>query len=142
MANLEHGTSKKYLNSISFDQNRKGEGKNSDNSSVILAKYHHLLQNNVLIYERSYNNLLGIFSQIGGIVQMIFYIFYGINYLYNFYIILYDTNHIFFNIEKKRSRININDLKAFIFGNENNSCYYNIRNIKPVIGNRTTINRK
>ena len=133
---------KKYFRSISYDQNRKGEGKNLENSSVILVMYHYLLQNNILIYERRYNDLLDVFSQIGGVVQMIFYIFYGINYLYNSYIVLYDTNHIFFNIDKSGSKINIkiNDLKTILFGEENNSNYNNISNLNPIIGNKTTIN--
>ena len=135
------------LNSISFDQNRKGEAKNSENGVSILVKYHHLLQNNVLIYERSYNNLFDIFSQIGGVVQMLFYIFYGVNYLYNTYIILYDTNHIFFLIEKGGSRknINVNEFKKILFCNEKDINYSNvnnvnnINNIKTIIGNKTTI---
>ena len=59
------------------------------------------------------------------------------------YIILYDINHIFFNIEKKGSRININinDLKKILFDDENVSNYSNINDIKPIIGNRTTINK-
>ena len=73
---------------------------------------------------------------------MLFYIFYGINYLYNVYIILYDINHIFFNIEKSERRLNINisDLKVIMFGYENNSNYNSISNIKPIIG-RTTSNK-
>ena len=134
---------KKYYNAINFDQNRKGEGKNLDNSSIILVKYHHLLQNNVHIYERRYNNLFDIFSQIGGVVQMIFYMFYGINYLYNSYIVLYDTNHIFFNIEKGGSKININrkDLKTILFDDENGNNYNSFNYIKPVIDNRAILSK-
>ena len=140
-------SNKKQLNSLSFDQNRKGEGKNSENSHVILSKYHHLLQNNIQIYERRYNNLFDIISDIGGVVQMLFYIFYGINYLYNSYIVLNDTNSIFFKIEKGGSRININihDLKKILFDIEDDSNYdYNYKssnNIKPLIGNIETNNK-
>ena len=134
---------KKLLNSLSFDQNRKGEAKNSENSAVILVKYHHLLQNNVHIYERSYNNLFDIFSQIGGVVQMLFYIFYGINYLYNRYIILNDTNDIFFKIEKGGNKININmhDLKKILFGAEDSNNYNSTKKVRPITGNRTIDNK-
>ena len=64
--------SKKYIRTYSFEQNRKGELLNSKDSTI-LVKYYYLLQNNISIYERKYNNLLDIFSDIGGVIQMIFY---------------------------------------------------------------------
>ena len=98
---------KKYISSYSFDQNRKGEAVNVGNMSILI-RYYYILQNSISIYERRYNNLLDIFSQIGGIFEVVFYCFYGINYLYNRYIIIHDTNKIFFKIQKKQSIININ----------------------------------
>ena len=95
--------------SVFFDQNRKGEAENSQNS-FILVKYYYLIQNNFQIYDREYNNILNIVSNIGGIIQLVYYVFYGINFLYNKYILLVDTNSLFFRIKKRENRICIVNL--------------------------------
>ena len=106
---------KKYIKSYSFDQNRKGQALN-ENSFSLIVKYYYILQNNISVYERKYNNILNVFSEIGGAVQIIYYCFYGINYLYNKYIIMYDMNKVFYKIRKKQNSININndDLQKII----------------------------
>ena len=90
------------MNSFYFDFNRKGSANNNQKYYTI-TKYYHLMQNNVQIYERKYNNIFDIFSEIGGVIQFIFYVFYWTNYLYNKYIIAYDTNALFFSIRNKQS---------------------------------------
>ena len=91
-------------NTYGFDYDRKGYAENDKNLSI-LAKYYHLLQNNVHIYERRYDNIFDLLSEIGGVIQSIFYLFFWLNYIYNRYIIAYDTNSLFFrvkyNTEKK-----------------------------------------
>ena len=86
------------INSFYFDFNRKGS---ADNNSkyFIITKYYHLMQNNVQIYERKYNNIFDLLSEIGGVIQFLFYIFFWVNYLYNKYIISYDTNSLFFAVK-------------------------------------------
>ena len=93
------------INSFYFDFNRKGSANNNE-KYYIITKYYHLMQNNIQIYERKYNNIFDIFSEIGGVVQFIFYFFYWINYVYNKYIIAFDTNALFFSIKDNKS-INI-----------------------------------
>ena len=90
------------MNSFYFDFNRKGSANNNQKYFTI-TKYYHLMQNNVQIYERKYNNIFDIFSEIGGVIQFIFYVFYWVNYLYNKYIIAFDTNALFFSIRNKQS---------------------------------------
>ena len=106
---------KSYANSYIFDQNRKGEGKNYENDTI-LVKYYHLIQNKMEIYERKYNNILDAFSDIGGVIQLVYYFFYGLNYIYNKYIIIIDTNNLLFNTENKSNKSNIINLK------KNKSC--------------------
>jgi hypothetical protein len=76
------------------------------------------MQNNVQIYERRYYNIFDLLSEIGGVVQSIFYLFFWVNYIYNRYIIAYDTNSLFFTVkynnEKKRNSKNVNKLKKSI----------------------------
>ena len=84
-------------NSFFFDFIRKGT--NESNNKKLL-KIYYLMQNNVNIYERRYSGLLDILSNIGGMSQCMFYIFFTINCLYNKYVIIMDTNHFFCKIVK------------------------------------------
>ena len=59
------------------------------------------MENIAQIYERKYNNIFDILSEIGRVVQFIFYIFYWINTSYNRYTIAYDTNNFFLQLEQK-----------------------------------------
>ena len=130
------------IDSFYFDFNRKGSANNNEKYFTI-TKYYHLMQNNIQIYERKYNNIFDIFSQIGGIVQFIFYLFYWTNFLYNKYIIAYDTNSLFFSIRDNRSSIkdthrnnlNKNDIKLFNLKSNNDrnmkksKCFMNKNNL-------------
>ena len=110
------------IDSFYFDFNRKGSANNNEKYFTI-TKYYHLMQNNIQIYERKYNNIFDVFSEIGGVIQFIFYFFYWINYLYNKYVIAYDTNSIFFTIRDKhpynrdnknsQTNLNKNDIRLF-----------------------------
>ena len=90
------------INSFLFDWNRKGTGLNNEEYFTIV-KYYHLMQNTAQIYERKYNNIFDILSEIGGVVQFIFYIFYWINFSYNRYTIAYDTNNLFFTVRAENN---------------------------------------
>ena len=124
----------KDINSFYFDFNRKGAANNAGEKYFTITRYYHLMQNNVQIYERRYNNIFDIFSEIGGITQFIFYLFYWINYAYNQFIIDFDTNYLFFSLkdrklaEKGNNNIKITSIsnKIQIQGNDNK--IYNIQN--------------
>ena len=90
------------INSFYFDFNRKGAANNNE-KYFIITKYYHLMQNNVQIYERIYNNIFDLFSEIGGVAQFTFYLFYWVNFIYNKYIIAYNTNSLFFSIKDNQS---------------------------------------
>ena len=122
------------MNSFYFDFNRKGAANNAGQKYFTITRYYHLMQNNVQIYERRYNNIFDLFSEIGGIAQFIFYLFYWINFVYNQFIINLDTNSMFFSIkeekikDKRNTNFNINSIsnKIKISGNDNK--IYNIQN--------------
>lgn len=90
------------INSFYFDFNRKGAANNGGEKYYTITRYYHLMQNNVQIYERKYNNIFDIFSEIGGVVQFIFYLFYWLNFFYNKYIVAYNTNSLFFSIRDSK----------------------------------------
>ena len=105
---------KHYIDSYLLDQNRKGEGKDIE-KEITLVKYYHLIPNKVEIYERKYNTLFDAFSDIGEVVQLIYYFFYWLNYVYNKYIILIDTNNLLFNTDNKSNIIlNLKKNKSYI----------------------------
>ena len=106
------------INSFYFDFNRKGSANNNPKYFTI-TKYYHLMQNNVQIYERKYSNIFDLFSEIGGVVQFLFNIFFWVNYMYNKYIIAFDTNSLFFAVKD-------NQVKEMNYNQLNN----NINNIK------------
>ena len=93
------------INSFYFDFNRKGYAKNKEKYTT-LAQYYYLMQNNFQIFERKYNNFFDTFPKIGGAIQFIIYIFYWINFLYNKYIIVYDTSSLLFSIRDNQHTIN------------------------------------
>ena len=104
------------IDSFCFDFNRKGSSDNNEKYFTI-TKYYHLMQNNVQIYERKYNNIFDILAEIGGLIQFIFYLFYWINYVYNKYIIAFDTNSLFFSVREEESNDSININKEIKFKN-------------------------
>ena len=111
------------INSFYFDFNRKGAANNNGEKYFTITRYYHLMQNNVQIYERKYNNLFDIMSEIGGVIQFIFYVFYWINFFYNKYIIAYDTNSLFFAIKDNQSFIKDNNKQI-----KENNHLINIKN--------------
>ena len=134
---ISTGIGTPQTNSFYFDFNRKGSANNIGEKYYTITRYYHLMQNNVQIYERKYNNIFDIFSEIGGVVQFIFYLFYWLNFIYNKYIIAYNTNSLFFTIRdskltgKERSskqlcnkyhlnKINEKSKKKFNVDNNNN----------------------
>jgi len=119
------------FNSFYFDFSRNGAANNDGEKYFTISKYYHLIQNNVQIYERRYNNLFDLFSEIGGVVQFIFYLFYWINYAYNKFIIAYDTNTLFFSVkdeQPQRLGNHINSSKSEINIKGNDNTIFNIKN--------------
>ena len=105
------------IDSFVFDFHRKENNANNDKNYKI-TQYYHFIQNNVQIYERIYNNIFDLFSEIGGVVQFTFYIFFWSNYIYNKYIIAYDTYSLFFSVQNEQQHI-----KKGSFLNYNNKIY-------------------
>jgi hypothetical protein len=106
------------MKSFYFDFNLKNS-KNNNQKNFTITKYYHLMQNNVQIYERRYNNIFDLLSEIGGIIQSVFYVFYWLNYIYNKFIIAYDTNSLFFHV--KDNQFKELDVKKNLNNNDNNN---------------------
>ena len=96
-----------YHNSFIFDSNRK-DAKNNNDYSQILCEISFWLQNNFIIYDRSYKKILDIFPYIGGVIEITYYCLYIINYLFNRFKILSNTKNLFFKIHTGRE-LNLDD---------------------------------
>ena len=109
------------LESLFFDTSTKLSSFNNENYFKY-TRFTHFVQNNIQIYERRYNDILEILSDIGGILQCMFNIFYWINYFYNKYIIISDTNNLFFSIiEKRADSLTGEKIKKLNLNNNNNN---------------------
>ena len=125
------------INSLFFDFNRKGT---ADSDGKILLKNYYLLDNDFNIYERRYSDFFDILSNIGGASQLFFYFFYTINYIYNYYRVVMDTNHFFCKIQTssyeevdKNGRSTIIDpFKDFKTKKNNTINSLNIQNMNPL----------
>ena len=70
----------------------------SNENNNILAIFDYWLQNSCQNIKGGYSTLYDILPSIGGIIQLIYYIFYCVNYLYNKYIVIHDCNKSFFRM--------------------------------------------
>lgn len=82
-----------------FDENRKATFET--NNKQLLAIFDYWMINTCQIIKGEYNDLYDILPKIGGIIQLIYYIFYSFNYFYNKYIIIEDCNKIYFKLFNK-----------------------------------------
>ena len=109
------------LESLFFDTNIKLSTPNSE-KYFKYTRFTHFIQNNVQIYERRYDDIFEVLSDIGGVIQCIFNFFYWVNYFYNKYIIVTDTNKLFFSIiEKRADSLNGEKIRKLNLKNNNNN---------------------
>ena len=87
--------------------------------------------------------MFDVFSEIGGVIQFIFYVFYWVNYAYNKYIIAYDINSLFFSIRDIEKNSKLYEYKNNLNKNcKQNIIEHNIFNIKNnIINIQTNKNR-
>ena len=96
----------------SFEFNRRENLYIKDNQKI-LAIFDYWLQNSAQVIKGGYSTLYDILPSIGGIIQLIYYIFYSINFLYNKYIIIQDCNKSFFRMYNIEDTKGISTKKTF-----------------------------
>ena len=94
---------------LSYSYQRNDVFTHSINGSDIYMIYYFWLNNRMHYYERAYKKVQDVISSIGGISEVIYFLSIFINYLYNNYIIIYDTKELLSSSidEKKNIRNNI-----------------------------------
>ena len=86
----------------------------NDGNKNILCIFDYWLQNSCQEIKGGYSTLYDILPSIGGIIQLIYYIFYCINFLYNKYIIIHDCNKSFFRNYNSEDKQNSKTKKIFL----------------------------
>ena len=106
----------KKIKTYILDQNNKETWKkinNNNNNKYILTIFNYWLINTAYIFKGEYQTLYDILSNIGGIMQLFYYIFFAINFISNKFKIMQDSKNLFFQIknckvsykaEKEKSR--------------------------------------
>ena len=99
---------KRYKQSYIYTQNEKTISTNSNNTNIMICFYF-WMQNTMMIYERFYESLQDLLSNIGGIESFLSFIASLINSLVVNYIILLDTEELVLNTDKINfKKVNIN----------------------------------
>ena len=88
---------KQKIITYTFDDNRKATWENKDNKKI-LSIFDYWIQNSGQVLKGGYQTIYDILPSIGGFIQLIHFIFYSINYLYNKYIIFLDCNKTIFRM--------------------------------------------
>ena len=86
-----------------LNQNRKEMWQNINNNKYILTIFNYWLNNNAQIFKGEYKTLSDILSNIGGIMQCFYYIFFAINFISNKFKIMQDSKNLFFQISNNKS---------------------------------------
>ena len=95
---------KKELSFV-YDRNDAFVYQSDSNSKNIYIIYYLWLKNRMLDYERIYRRLQDIISDIGGISEFVTFIATLLNYFYNEYIVLYDTENLLNSFFEEQDKI-------------------------------------
>ena len=85
--------------------------------SKIISVYNFYLSQSGYIFKSSFQTLYDSFHKIGGVSQLLYYLFFGINYLFNKYNVIDDTRKLFFllhNDEKKNGNLQIKNFSKMV----------------------------
>ena len=103
----------KKILTYTFDDNRKTILENKDNKAI-LSIFVYWLQNSGQVLKGGYSSIYDILPNIGGFIQLIYFILYNINYIYNKYIIILDCNKEIFPIINTEEQKENNNKKIFL----------------------------
>jgi hypothetical protein len=103
----------KKTETYSLELNRRENWEIQENTKIA-AIFEYWLQNSAQVIKGGYNTLYDILPSIGGIIQLIYYIFYIFNYLYNKYITIQDCKESFFRMYNSEDPKGVPMKKNFI----------------------------
>jgi hypothetical protein len=90
-----------------YDYYKRDEELNSNNNKII-SIYNFCLSPAGYVFKSDYETIYDCFPKMGGIIQLIYYLFFGINFFYNKFTIINDTKRLFFQLNNnERANRNI-----------------------------------
>lgn len=90
-----------------YDYYQRDEELNTKNSKI-LSIYNFCLSPAGFVFKSDYETIYDCFPKMGGIIQLIYYLFFGINFFYNRFTIINDTKRLFFQLNNnERANRNI-----------------------------------
>ena len=108
----------KRIKTYSFEDRKRTTYKRKNNNEI-LSIFNYRLKNTGHVIKGRYITIFDILPNIGGFIHLLYFIFYFLNYLFNKYITIIDTNNIFFrmsNVEDPKDshikKIFLNDITA------------------------------
>ena len=84
-----------------------------NSKSKILSIYNFCLTQTGYVFKSNYLTIYDSFPKIGGIIQLIYYIFFGINFIYNRFTIINDTKKLFFTLHNDEAINGGSQIKNF-----------------------------
>ena len=96
----------------SLDNNRRATWENKNNKKI-LAIFYYWMETTGQVIKGGYLTILDILPRIGGFIQLIYFIFFCLNYLYNKYITIFDFNEIFFRMCNEEDPKDVHIKKIF-----------------------------
>ena len=90
-----------------YDYYKRDEELNTNNNKII-SIYNFCLSPSGYVFKSDYETIYDCFPKMGGIIQLIYYLFFGINFCYNRFTIINDTKRLFFQLNNnERANRNI-----------------------------------
>ena len=90
-----------------YDYYQRDEELNTNNNKI-LSIYNFCLSPAGFVFKSDYETIYDCFPKMGGIIQLIYYLFFGINFFYNRFTIINDTKRLFFQLNNnERANRNI-----------------------------------
>ena len=97
-----YSTTKKTKTYI-LNENKKEIWKNINNNKYILTVFNYWLINTAQIIQGEYKSLMDVLSNVGGYIQCLYTIFFGINFISNKFKIMQDSKNLFFQITNNKA---------------------------------------
>ena len=123
---------KKKLKTYTLNYNRKETWENyNKNNKIIVCIFNFWLGNTAIVFKGEYKSLYDVLPNVGGILQLSYYIFFAFNYIINQYTLMEDSKKLFFQLknhsddvkeqtEKIKFLMYLRDIRGLITNKQNN----------------------
>ena len=138
----------KKIKTYSFKNNIKSNIYQSSNKNVI-SIFNYKILNKCNVFQGKYSTLYDILPSVGGIIQLIYYLLFCFNYIFDKYTTIQDSENLFFRFDDINGKKAIENKKKFkqivlsarnSFVNPKNSDIFSLKSIRKNISNKNIHN--